>query len=155
MPGQLLHHDPVTGDTLWFLNVPGTPNEPGWFGAPGGEISIGSPVVYVPGYRDPVYSTFDYSMMDNVAKRERALTDPIGPRLPGGQFYSSRRLGAPVAASPSRTAIQAPPAAFERVGGRPSSAHGFRSGKARTARGKCPKGHYWSYKLNRCVRSKY
>ncbi len=69
--------------------------------------------------------------------------------------YIRQRLGAPSAASPSRTAIQAPPAAFERVGGRPSSAHGFRSGKAPTARGKCPKGHYWSYKLKKCVRSKY
>ncbi len=86
----------------------------------------------------------------------------IKPIYPGhGLFFDPehpnwiQRLGVPLAASPTRTAIQASPAAFERVGGRPSSAHGFRSGKARTARGKCPKGHYWSYKEKKCLKSRF
>ena len=73
--------------------------------------------------------------------------------------------GASVEASPPSTKPirRKGPSAYERrpnESGRTSSAgmdsaHGFRSGKARTARGKCPKGHYWSYKLKKCVRSKY
>ncbi len=67
--------------------------------------------------------------------------------------YLFRRLGAPVAASPSRTTQT------NGSGRTPSavrdSAHGFRSGKAPTARGKCPKGHYWSYKFKKCLKSKF
>lgn len=36
-----------------------------------------------------------------------------------------------------------------------NSAHGFRRPKAVSARGKCPKGHYWSYKKKKCVKSKF
>lgn len=46
-------------------------------------------------------------------------------------------------------------AASERVGRRPSSAHGRRKRTSVSTRGKCPKGHYWSYKHKKCVRSKF
>ena len=65
------------------------------------------------------------------------------------------RLGAPMAASPTRTTKEASPAASERVGGRPSSAHGRRKRTSVSARGKCPKGHYWSYKEKKCLKSKF
>lgn len=35
------------------------------------------------------------------------------------------------------------------------SAHGFRKRKGVSARGKCPKGHYWSYKKKKCMKSKF
>lgn len=70
-------------------------------------------------------------------------------------YRESHGLGAPMAASPTRTTKKASPAASERVGGRPSSAHGRRKQTSVSARGKCPKGHYWSYKLKKCVRSNF
>ncbi len=84
------------------------------------------------------------------------------PGTPQHAEVASRRLGAPVAASPNRTEKASRPqrgkaslAASERVGGRPSSAHGRRKQTSVSARGKCPKGHYWSYKEKKCVSSKF
>lgn len=55
---------------------------------------------------------------------------------------------------------QPPPIASKRVpesrkGRKTNSAHGFSKPKAVSARGKCPKGHYWSYKKKKCVKSKF
>jgi len=167
MPGQLIHYDQETGDTIWFVAVPGSPNEPGWFGAPSGEIIPGAPVVYVPGPRQDVYSTWDmysFSRDPNDPKRIAALTNPIGPRLPGGEFISkSQGLVHPVAASPTRTthvldrvkSDYSKRQSESRKTGKTTSAHGFRPGKAPAARGKCPKGHYWSYKEKKCLKSKF
>ena len=170
MPGQLIHYDQETGDTIWLVGVPGSPSEPGWFGAPAGELTFGAPVVYVPGYRPPTYSTWDPSQGPSEWKRIRVSSDPethfVGPRMPGGEILSkSQGLVHPVAASPTRTThvidrVKSDYANRKRQSesrktGKTTSAHGFRSGKARTARGTCPKGHYWSYKEKKCLKSKF
>ncbi len=67
--------------------------------------------------------------------------------------YWSQRLGAPLESTPIRTT---PP----RSGGKreaPSKKGSQRaSGDAKHRRGdKCPKGHYWSYKHKKCVKSKF
>ena len=64
-----------------------------------------------------------------------------------------QRLGAPLTSSPSSTAVSG--RAESRKPAKTQSAHGFRPGKAPAARGKCPKGHYWSYKKKKCVKSKF
>ena len=166
MPGQLIHYDQETGDTIWFIGVPGSPNEPGWFGAPGGELIPGSPVVYVPGYRPDVYSTWDGRPSE--WKRIRVSSDPetyfVGPRLPGGEILSkSQGLVHPVAASPTRTthvldrvkSRYSKRQSESRKTGKTTSAHGRRKQTSVSARGKCPKGHYWSYKQKKCVKSKF
>lgn len=59
-----------------------------------------------------------------------------------------QRLGAPLAASPTRTT---PP----QSGGK-REAPQRASGDAKHRRGRqCPPGHYWSYKQNKCVKSKF
>ena len=90
--------------------------------------------------------------------------------VPIYDFIQSRRgSGAPSPAASPRTKItqkgrrprrqeKGSPAPSERVGRRPSSAHGFRSGKAPTAggnRASCPPGYYWSWKEKTCIKSKY
>ena len=78
--------------------------------------------------------------------------DPDHPTSPFS-IHLRERLGAPLAASPTRTT---PPTS----GGKreaPSKKGSQRaSGDAKHRRAhKCPKGHYWSYKLNKCVKSKF
>lgn len=94
----------------------------------------------------PVHYGFD------IIRGRRALRPGTSQNL---EFLESHRLGAPMAASPSRTTKKASLAASERVGGRPSSAHGRRKQTSVSARGKCPKGHYWSYKRKKCLKSKF
>ena len=98
----------------------------------------------------PVHYGFD------VIRGYRGVFKPGTPQH--AQFWTDYReshgLGAPMAASPIRTK-KASPAASERVGGRPSSAHGRRKQTSVSARGKCPKGHYWSYKEKKCLKSKF
>ena len=72
------------------------------------------------------------------------------------------RLGAPMAASPNRTAQKASrPRRGTNESSRTSSAvghsaHGRRQRTSVAARSsKCPKGHYWSFKEKKCVRSKF
>ena len=67
--------------------------------------------------------------------------------------YWSQRLGAPLAASPTRTTPV-------NSGGRRESRKSRRASSAprpdRSRRGgNCPKGHYWSYKHKKCVKSKF
>ena len=67
--------------------------------------------------------------------------------------YWIQRLGAPLDSSPTRTT---PPSS----GGKreaPSKKGSQRaSGDAKHRRAhKCPKGHYWSYKQKKCVKSKF
>ncbi len=116
------------------------------------------PIFYGP-FREIIYRSVDYENQE--AGLESKYQDlPYGQRVYLGPTQPSvtrphRRLGAPLAASPTRTTKKASPAASERVGGRPSSAHGRRKQTSVSARGKCPKGHYWSYKLKKCVPSNF
>ena len=82
---------------------------------------------------------------------ESTMNRLLGESAPDWRFshpqLDSRGSGGPSMAAPSST--DGVPKRSE--SGRTSSAkgysaHGFSSGKAPTARGKCPKGHYWSYK---------
>ncbi len=63
------------------------------------------------------------------------------------------RLGAPLAASPTRTAKRVPvgaPAAQRSESSTLPPTPG--RGKKKS---KCPKGHYWSYKHKKCISSKF
>ena len=74
---------------------------------------------------DPMNPTSKSNLRDEPAliKVKKSLQYGSPEALDLAVRLRSNRLGAPVAASPSRTA-KASPAASERVGGRPSSAHG-------------------------------
>ncbi len=108
-------------------------------------------------YREIIYRSIDYENQE--AGLESKYQDlPYGQRVYLGPTRPSvtrphRRLGAPLAASPTRTA---PP----QSGGKreaPSKKGSQRaSGDAKHRRAhKCPKGHYWSYKHNKCMKSKF
>jgi len=93
---------------------------------------------------------------------DRSIPAAVDFFLEGGiipayqQIIESHRSGAPVESSPPSTSPMPPRRRSEsRKSGTITSAHGFRSGKAPTARGKCPKGHYWSYKHKKCMKSKF
>ncbi len=87
-----------------------------------------------------------------------ARVDSDHPTSPFSKHYRkvierTGRLGAPSAASPTRTT---PP----QSGGKreaPSKKGSQRaSGDAKHRRAhKCPKGHYWSYKHKKCMKSKF
>jgi len=80
-----------------------------------------------------------HTMSDS--QRERI----ISLRGSGGPSGTPPTSTVPSKASSGRASAQA-----KKYGGpRQSSQRGGR------ARGKCPKGHYWSYKLKKCVRSKF
>ncbi len=75
--------------------------------------------------------------------------DPIWQAL-----SSSRGGGGPSVTTPtSTTASKRSPES--RKASKTNSAHGFRKTKGVSARGKCPKGHYWSYKKKKCLKSKF
>ena len=115
-----------------------------------------------------------WGFLDRPAEYSHNLTSVIRQHVPILRFYNlgpdtaaiaanaryqaemvaqSRRLGAPLAASPTRTT---PP----QSGGKreaPSQKGSQRaSGDAKHRRAhKCPKGHYWSYKHKKCMKSKF
>ena len=67
-----------------------------------------------------------------------------------------QRLGAPLRSSPTSTIPS------KRRQGRASAEHGKHGGPrksskrgGRARRKECPKGHYWSYKEKKCMKSKY
>jgi len=72
----------------------------------------------------------------------------------GEVYRDSRGVG-----GPSGTTQSPPPASKRAPESRKvlkaKSAHGFRKTKGVSARGKCPKGHYWSFKQKKCVKSKF
>jgi len=71
------------------------------------------------------------------------------------QTLTSGGSGGPSMAAPTSTKVSKRSESGRTSSAKGYSAHGFSSGKAPTARGKCPKGHYWSYKKKKCVKSKY
>lgn len=91
------------------------------------------------------------SLLERVAI---VLRRPHGPQImPLRSVPISQRLGAPLAASPTRTTLL-------QSGGKreaPSQKGSQRaSGDAKHRRAhKCPNGHYWSYKHKKCVKSKF
>jgi len=73
-----------------------------------------------------------------------------------GEVKVNREIGALSTPTPTSTTT----ASKRSESGRTSSAagnsaHGFRKRKGVSARGKCPKGHYWSYKQKKCLKSKF
>ena len=68
-------------------------------------------------------------------------------------YRNSRGVGGPSVSPTSTTASKRSPES--RKASKTNSAHGFRKTKGVSARGKCPKGHYWSYKKKKCVKSKF
>lgn len=66
---------------------------------------------------------------------------------------SSRGVGGPSVSPISTAASKRPSESRKAV--KAQSAHGFRKTKGVSARGKCPKGHYWSYKQKKCLKSKF
>jgi hypothetical protein len=84
-------------------------------------------------------------------------TDPFTRVMIDSARISSRGVGGP---SDSPISTNSPVAASKRPSEsrkavKAQSAHGFRKTKGVSARGKCPKGHYWSYKEKKCVKSKF
>jgi len=73
----------------------------------------------------------------------------------GHWAWDSLGFGAPLGSSPTRTTIASKRSPESRKASKINSAHGFRKRKGVSARGKCPKGHYWSYKKKKCVKSKF
>jgi hypothetical protein len=71
------------------------------------------------------------------------------------QEITPRGSGGPSMAAPTSTDASKRSESGRTSSAKGYSAHGFSSGKAPTARGKCPKGHYWSYKKKKCVKSKF
>jgi len=75
--------------------------------------------------------------------------------LPILVFREFRGVGGPSGTTPASTILskassgRAPAQAKKSGGPRQSSQRGGR------ARGKCPEGHYWSYKKKKCVKSKF
>ena len=70
-------------------------------------------------------------------------------------LFDSGGSGGPSVAVPTSTKVSKRSESGRTSSAKGYSAHGFSSGKAPTARGKCPKGHYWSYKKKKCVKSKF
>ena len=70
----------------------------------------------------------------------------------GHWAWESSGLRAPFGSSPTRTTTASKRTSESRNTFKAKRAHS--SGKAR-ARGKCPKGHYWSYREKKCVKSKF
>ena len=68
-------------------------------------------------------------------------------------YRDSRGVGGPSGTTPISTASKRT-SEFRKTF-KAKSAHGFRKPKAVSARGKCPKGHYWSYKHKKCVKTKF
>ena len=123
----------------WFLFEPGDPleGEPPTFGLP-----------------DPRWSpTISFEVPLHVYRARQRVTygSPLNADIVGR--IESQRLGAPLAASPTRTTPVISGGRREsRKSRRASSAS--RSDRSRRAH-KCPKGHYWSYKHKKCVKSKF
>ena len=66
----------------------------------------------------------------------------------------SKGVGGPSGISPTSTAAsKRPPETVRSV--KAKSARVRRTPKGVSARGKCPEGHYWSYKKKTCVKSKF
>lgn len=78
--------------------------------------------------------------------------------ISGSHSYLIRNgSGAPVASSPlTHQKSRRPWSNRQRPSGRPSSASKRRKSRAKRARRKkCPSGFYWSWKRNKCVKSKF
>ena len=69
--------------------------------------------------------------------------------------FPSRGSGGPSVAAPTSTDASKRSESGRTSSAAGNSAHGFRKRKGVSARGKCPKGHYWSYKKKKCVKSKF
>jgi len=89
---------------------------------------------------------------DRVIARLRGGADIV--LLPILVHNELRGVGGPSVTTPTSTAASKRPSE-SRKAVKAQSAHGFRKTKGVSARGKCPKGHYWSYKKKKCVKSKY
>lgn len=87
----------------------------------------------------------------NVFVGYRYATDPF-TRVVVDATRSSG-VGGPTDSPTSTTASKRTPESRKVF--KAKSAHGFRKTKGVSARGKCPKGHYWSYKKKKCVKSKF
>ncbi len=117
------------------------------------------PVFYGP-FREIIYRSVDYENQE--AGLESKYQDlPYGQRVYVGPTRSSvtkpiqrpiQRLGAPLAAPPTRTAKRVPlgaPAAQR------SESSSFPPPRRDKKKSECPKGHYWSYKHKKCMKSKF
>ena len=89
---------------------------------------------------------------DRVIARLRGGADIV--LLPILVHNELRGVGGPSVTTPTSTAASKRPSE-SRKAVKAQSAHGFRKTKGVSARGKCPKGHYWSYKKKKCVKSKF
>ena len=102
----------------------------------------------------PGYGSWHY--VESTMNRFLGESAPHWGRFSHPQI-SSRGVGGP-SESPTSTAasVTTPKRASEsRKRFKAQSAHGFRKTKGVSARGKCPKGHYWSHKDKKCVKSKF
>jgi hypothetical protein len=107
-----------------------------------------------PRHRTPPEVLSDFAF--NAYLGYRYTTDPLSRVMIDLSNIRSRGVGGPSDAPTSTTAPVASKRTSEsRKAFKAKSAHGFRKTKGVSARGKCPKGHYWSYKKKKCMKSKF
>ena len=139
MPKQVIHPD----------DLPDIPDQAkSWLVAQGINILSKSPIGTLGLLNQTVSNYFwDKYGIKPIYPGHGLFFDPEHPKW-SHRYYVKQRLGAPLAASPTRTT---PP----QSGGK-REAPQRASGDAKHRRShKCPKGHYWSYKLKKCVKSKF
>lgn len=123
-----------------------------WFLVELGDPLSGEPPVF--GLPDPRWpSTISFEVPLHVSRAKERLTYGSPANIELASRMDTQRLGAPLAASPTRTAPVT-------SGGRRESRQSRRASPAprpgRSHRAhKCPAGHYWSYKQKKCVKSKF
>lgn len=113
------------------------------------------PIFYGP-FREIIYRSVDYenqeagleSKYQDLPYGQRVYLGPTQPSVTRPRRRVPQRLGAPLAASPTRTT---PP---QSGGKREAPQRASGDAKHRRAH-KCPKGHYWSYKHKKCIKSKF
>jgi len=98
----------------------------------------------------PGYGSWHY--VESTMNRLMGESAPDWGRFSHPQI--SRGGGGPSGTTPTSTAASKR-ASESRKTFKAQSAHGFRKPKGVSARGKCPKGHYWSYKKKKCLKSKF
>jgi len=127
-----------------------------------GLVALATEEDFVPAYRwdreeSPYYSLRPDRFLSNLAESRRLLTYAGLMEHQAKYHVSSRGGGGPSALT------QSPPSSSKKSRQARASAQGGKTGGpgrashqgSRPRRKECPKGHYWSYKAGKCLKSKY
>ncbi len=122
--------------------------------------SASMPEDWVPAYRwDKPGSPYYHLRPDRLIRNFHYMTDP-GVRLRYDlekidRQIISRGVGGPSGTTPASTILSKASSGRAMAQAKKSGGPRQRSQRGGRARGKCPKGHYWSYKKKKCVKSKF